>query len=246
MNLEQAGFKKRGHVVLLNGQAKELHEEILKALAKSLKPYYSNRLAASSVISRSTLGIANYIEHFPQNVIYVNKSKCKTPAACFHVFSKLNGKKINSKVGYLVIAPCTRHEGGRWKFPFRLEKFTMLELIILGRPEELFTLKKELRNTVEKTVKAFGCQGKWQVATDAFFLSTNKGAQVMQKLKELKLEYTVLVAKKSVALASFNSHESYFTERFTLAAGNAPLHSLCLAFGLERIVAASLLLRGKP
>jgi hypothetical protein len=80
-------------------------------------------------------------------------------------------------------------------------------------------------------------------ATDAFYLGEKSGARLIQQLKELKREYvTVLDGIAPVALCSINNHERYFAARFGL--GDEDTESTCVAFGLERLTAAGLLLWG--
>ena len=87
--------------------------------------------------------------------------------------------------------------------------------------------------------------GSFKVATDAFFLSSDRGARLVQKLKGLKREFTVTVDTTPVALASVNLHEDYFGRRFEITDGaGQTAWSCCAAFGIERLTAYGLLTWG--
>ncbi len=87
-----------------------------------------------------------------------------------------------------------------------------------------------------------GLQGSFRPATDAFFLGANEGARLIQRLKGLKREYEVQSGFGPVAVASLNYHEDFFGTRFQITSqSGSAAHSLCLAFGLERLTACGLL-----
>jgi hypothetical protein len=145
------------------------------------------------------------------------------------------------------MARCARYEAGKWEYPFRLAGFEMAELVVVGTQAKIGELYDEMRSFAPAMLRGLGFDVQARPATDAFFIGSGEGegARLMQKLKGLKEEYTVRVGAEEVALASLNRHETYFTRRFGIGApGEPPLHSFCLAFGVERLTACGLLLWG--
>src|SRR5438552_15022721 len=112
----------------------------------------------------------------------------------------------------------------------------MAELVVIGTEGEVGELYGEMRSLAPAMLGGLGFDVEARAATDAFFMGSGDGAgaRVIQKLKELKEEYTVRLGGEEVALASLNRHETYFTRRFDIGApGGPPPHSFCLAFGLQ-------------
>jgi hypothetical protein len=110
----------------------------------------------------------------------------------------------------------------------------------------LETARAGVKKSLEQEFDSLRIAGKFTIATDAFFLEKSEGARILQKMKQLKLEFQLPINQEHVALASINNHEEYFTARFgiKLSRGRAA-SSFCVAFGLERLVAASLLVWNK-
>lgn len=235
--------------VILSGRAAALLDRWIAYLTRLLQRYYTEALRAPLFLTRETLETAGYLQHFPQQVLLTSNAadpdgpgRCLTPAACFHVYPRMTGQAIeNDPTGILIEARCARHEGGDWVFPFRNSSFHMLELVLFGSLASLEAARDEVRPMLSSALAGAGIQGIWRPATDAFFLGNDDGARLIQKLKELKLEYTVDCAGQPLALASINSHEEYFGKRFDIRAAGSAAHSCCIAFGLERLTAYSLL-----
>ena len=114
----------------------------------------------------------------------------------------------------------------------------MLETVLFGEPDRLLQKRAELIEYVGMAFSKLGIKGSFETASDAFFLPEDAGAKLMQQLKGTKLEYQVHLGKKNVALASLNYHENHFTAAFSI--GTETTHSMCVAFGIERLAAHSL------
>ncbi len=213
------------------------------------KDHYDERIHPQLLISQKTLKKAKYLEHFPQNVFgTVNQSKSLpqfiTPAACLHVYPRLEGKRINH-FSALITAHCARYEDGKWNLPYRLQDFHMTELVVLGDEKIVNKKKHDIQVLLEKTFTEFGFKGNFENATDAFFLGQDDGAKVMQQLKKLKQEYVVRDGKQAIAIASINSHEEFFSKNFNIKTKSALAYSFCTAFGIERLTSYSLKIWGK-
>jgi seryl-tRNA synthetase len=226
-----------------------LFQAWLLFLPNFFEDHYDEYIHPELLISGDILRKTKYLDHFPQNVFgTVNQSKVLsqfiTPAACLHVYPRLEGKKINY-FSALITAHCARFEGGKWKPPYRLQDFHMTELVVLGDEKTVSKKKDDIQILLEKTFAEFGFKGNFENATDAFFLGQDNGAKVMQQLKKLKQEYIVKDGKQSIAIASLNSHEEFFSKQFNIKTKTAPAHSFCAAFGVERLTSYSLKIWGK-
>ena len=218
-----------------------LPEEIKKSMVQIennirdvLAPYYQNEIQGKETISEEILKTSGYAEHFPHQLAKEQGSFC-TPASCLHVYQEV---KINEDVpvqGVLINCLCTRNENEQWKYPFRLKKFHMLELVLVSNQKDLEHYRQELKQMMTQIFEQFEIPGALVSATDAFFLAEHEGARLMQKMKQLKQEFQTKIDDETIPLASLNYHEEYFTSRFSISTGK---HSLCLAFGLERIAFA--------
>ena len=250
INMKNLGFYPldNGNVLLIN-ESKILFDRLLNYLSKIFKPYYSNVVETPPFISENILNRSEYSKHFPQNLVKIyqnppnSKSTYATPAPCLHVYSLLQNKTITKKnLGYMVIGTCGRYENGNWKFPFRLSSFHMLEFVIFGSKAYVDSTRKNLIALCGKKIKILDIPGKFCNATDSFFMATNEGAKVIQKLKELKKEFRTEINGKDVALFSINNHEDYFTKRFNIKLKSvSEPSSICIAFGIERLIACGLL-----
>ncbi|MEM3074344.1 MAG: aminoacyl--tRNA ligase-related protein [Candidatus Pacearchaeota archaeon] len=250
--LEDNGFCFNGNgTIRLSGLAFELYNALIKYISKTLEPYYDESLKVSSIIKKDILNKTGYMNNFPQHLIkfddkLVNlKDYFLTPASCFHVYPLLDNTSVNKK-GYLVLSQCGRYEDGKWEAPFRLPSFTMLEVVVFGSEEYIERVRSEILLIVKRLFVKIGLEGDFFTATDAFYLNNNSGAKILQKIKELKKEYRVKIENDDVALMSINKHEKYFSNRFNISLDSKKIaESMCIAFGLERLVAIGLIKWGK-
>ncbi len=203
-----------------------------------------------ATIQENVLKRSGYIGHFPQNVMRANslqgdsQTLYMTPATCLHVYEGIADTSLVRNVVHLIEGDCMRYEGGVWEHPYRLPAFTMIELVAIGSPEHIETILSKVEFAIEALFSSANLPVVVIPATDAFFLGNDDGAKVMQKLKGLKNEYVIRLGDKEISLASRNLHEDYFGKAFNIRSGNAVAHSLCAAFGLQRLAYASVALWG--
>ncbi len=217
-------------------------------LQNIFRPHYDSVFNPSLFISKKVLLDAKYLDHFPHQLFTVidplnSAEQFVTPAACLHVYPELKGKKVK-KYATFGTAHCARFENGYWQAPYRLPDFHMAELVIIGNEKEVTKKIKEIKGLIEKIFVNFGFKGDFKNATDAFFLGQDEGAKMIQQLKGLKQEFMVHDGKNKVALASINNHEDFFGKRFNIKGDKSFSHSLCVAFGIERLTAYSLKIWG--
>ncbi len=250
--LEDSGFCFNDDgTIRLSGLAFDLYNSLITYISKTLEPYYDESLHFSSIIKKDILNKTGYMDNFPQHLIkfddkLVSLKDCfLTPAACFHIYPLLDNTSINKR-GYLVLSQCGRYEGGKWEAPFRLSSFTMLEVVVFGSEEYIEIVRSETLLKFKEFFAKIGLEGDFFTATDAFYLDNNSGAKILQKIKELKKEYRVKIGNEDVALMSINKHEKYFSNRFNISLDSKKIaESMCIAFGLERLVAIGLIKWGK-
>ncbi len=248
--LTDAGFlfSEKGGVTL-RGPAHKLFMLWIEYISLLLKPYYISSIQTSPFIEKEILVDSGYINHFPQHLFSATASSGQgrflSPASCLHIYPYFKKKEILKTESFLTIGNCCRFENGAHVFPFRSAHFHMLELVMIGEAEELQKRYTDICNLVAKTLDSLGINGMVVDATDAFFLGESEGARLIQKIKALKKEYVAEWGGKQVALASFNNHEDYFAKKFSFSMSNKKANSFCIAFGLERLVAWSLLSWGK-
>ncbi len=138
-----------------------------------------------------------------------------------------------------VEGPVARFEAGAWRFPFRLASFRMAELVVIGSAASVEHAGTVLEERLTAIFDRLGLEGGWRPATDPFFGPGGRGARVLQAMSGAKHEYWP--ANPAVAVASLNRHADTFGRAFEITAARRDAHSLCLAFGLERLTAAGLL-----
>lgn len=244
--LAAAGYRNLGGGrVLLEGPAADLLAGWRRWLQALLQPPAELRVEAPPLIEPEVLRASRYPAHFPQQVVRWRGMRppllYASPAACLHWYPALSGAPVRRPRAALVEATCSRFEGGHWRFPYRLAGFRMLELVVVGDSERVERSRVEMLARVEAAFRRLRLEGAWGAAHDAFFLGSNSGAQAMQLLQESKREYRVAPAGR-IALASCNRHQDTFGRAFGIRlASGRPAHSMCLAFGLERLTAVGLL-----
>ena len=198
----------------------------------------------SLFISESVLRRSEYLPHFPHQVMRASPlqgsgvTQPLTPATCLHVYEYLAGLQLSKPFCVLTEGTCVRYEEGAWKPPYRLPAFTMMELVLVGEEPFITKAHEALLVRTPSFFKDALLSVTAMPATDAFFLGTSEGALRLQQIKGLKKEF--VREGGQTALASLNLHEDYFGKHFDISANRAVAHSLCLAFGLERLAATSL------
>lgn len=159
-----------------------------------------------------------------------------TPAACYHFYIHYQSQNLNEPLYLTTKCRCFRNEE-YYKPLERQWNFSMREIVCVGSMEEIQTFISAMRKNVESFIESVGLPINWDVATDAFFDPDNNPKYLMQKLQPNKTE---MVFDHRLAIGSINLHRNYFGESFSITRNDEPAHSACVAFGLERWVAAIL------
>jgi hypothetical protein len=122
----------------------------------------------------------------------------------------------------------------------------MHEIILMGNPERVGEVREQLLGRVLDLARHIGLRGRIVQANDPFYGSVEgRARRVLQQASQLKLELVVDTGDGELAIASFNRHEDYFGRAFSIASpeGN-PIHTACVAFGVERWMKAVITARG--
>lgn len=153
------------------------------------------------------------------------------PATCYKVYLGLQGQSLAFPRVVGCIAKCFRHEDKPLDH-YRGLNFTMKEFVYLGSADEA---KLHLDNgiaIINQLMAALDISFSYEVASDAFF---DQSSSVATLARAFPTKQEVIF--EGHAVASLNYHRNYFGRKFRISLGNVPIHTSCVAFGLERWVA---------
>ena len=245
--LARAGYQDAGGgLVQLEADAAYLAGALRHTLHTRLRPD-AEMLQAPDEIEHSALHRSGYLDAFPKQLIAAgSRTRYATPAACLHLYPRLEGKRLSEDPLFsMIVARCGRHEGGHWRFPFRLCRFEMVEVVVVGSAATVARAAARLESRLCRLLGRLGVTGTLVPAADPFFAGGPRAGRVFQLLHDAKHEYRAGVGRRTVALASLNKHRDHFTARFGISARSGGVaHSACLAVGLERLTAWCLLTWG--
>ena len=123
--------------------------------------------------------------------------------------------------------------------------FSMREIVVLGTREDVERVRHRVLRRLDRFVTALALDGAIEAADDPFFTSESAGRALAQKAGALKLELRLsLDGGRRIAAASLNRHHDHFGRAFAISLRGAPVHSGCMAFGIERWVLAFLTQHG--
>ncbi|EST38935.1 hypothetical protein N566_04790 [Streptomycetaceae bacterium MP113-05] len=205
---------------------------------------------APPVIALDTVERAGYPVSFPHLLGTVRASPADgapgatdlvlTPAACHHVYPLLQGRPLTEPLTVEVEAVCFRAEATGETG--RLRSFRMYEIVRVARAEEAAAWRDRMLREAEAFLGELGLSTDVVPANDPFFGRSGRLRAQVQKAQELKWEVTTEVTDGvTQAVASANCHKEHFGEAFEISdADGAPVHSACLAFGLDRLLLALL------
>lgn len=108
----------------------------------------------------------------------------------------------------------------------------MKEYVCLGAPEDSRRHVEDGAARVERLMAALEIPFVFETATDPFFDASSSVA-ILSRASPTKREVVV----NGKAIASLNQHRSYFGAKFGIRLDGAPVHTSCVAFGLERWIA---------
>ncbi len=162
------------------------------------------------------------------------------PAACYAVYIALQGTEHPGVPRAVTVrGTCFRSER-IFETLIRQPSFSMREIVHLGDAASVKAFLEEARERVMAIAAEWGIAPSLEVATDPFFDPARSPKYLHATLFPSKHE----LIDRGIALASLNNHRNYFGQAFCISSGGAPIHTACVAFGIERWVAAILLQHG--
>jgi seryl-tRNA synthetase len=173
---------------------------------------------------------------------------CLSPAVCYHVYHLHQDRSIPAAgTAHGVCGSCFRYEAGNTSDLRRLWDFTMREVVFMGTREDVLRRREAAIHRVAELLDEHGLAGEIRTASDPFFVAPDAAAKTYFQLSsETKFEISLLLPESErLAVGSFNYHTDFFGRAFAIAVdGHGPMHSVCVAFGLERWVHAVLAQHG--
>ena len=167
---------------------------------------------------------------------------CLSPAVCYHTYGALMNQELPAGRAsvYTGQGRCFRYESKNLTGLDRLWEFSMREIVWLGERALVLAAREAAINLSWKLVEALDLSARIETACDPFFANDFPALRFFQLANDLKYELKVDVAPdRAIACASFNYHERFFGSRFGIRAGDGePAHTVCAAFGLERLLYA--------
>ncbi len=173
---------------------------------------------------------------------------CLSPAVCYHVYHLFQDQTLPAAgTAHAVCGSCFRYESTNMRDLRRLWDFTMRETVLMGAREDVLR-KRELGNDlVARFLEDHQLAGEIRTASDPFFIAPDAPAKTYFQLSaETKYEISLLLPDdERLAVGSLNYHTDFFGRAFNVEVeGAGPMHSVCIAFGLERWVYAFLAQHG--
>lgn len=168
------------------------------------------------------------------------------PAVCYHVYATLAGQVMSQATCVTCEGTCWRHEGRAARPLERGWSFTMREAACVGDRAAVDATLATQRADALMLAARLGLEADIEVASDPFFAPTSRGRALMQRMRELKHELRLPAGNgRTVAAASFNHHEHYFSTAFDISLpGGEPAVTGCAAYGVERWLLAVLAVHG--
>jgi seryl-tRNA synthetase len=175
-----------------------------------------------------------------------NVDYCLPPTMCYHTFHQHRGRVLSTDRLHVVTArgKSFRYEAAYATTLERLWDFTIREIVFLGAHDEVLAARDTFMRRMFTVVENLGLAGRCEVGNDPFFGAADTAGRIWsQRLLGLKFELRLPVAAgRDIAVGSFNFHDDLFGRVFDIrhGAGNEPVRSGCVGFGLERLVYAFL------
>jgi seryl-tRNA synthetase len=173
---------------------------------------------------------------------------CLSPAVCYHVYHRHEGVTLPAEGAvYNVRGKCFRYEAANMQGMSRLWDFTMRELVFLGSGESVLQQRQQCVEAVGAFLDQLGLAGEIRTASDPFYIAPDMASKTyFQLTAETKYEVSALLpGDERLAVGSLNYHTDFFGRAFEIGIeGSGPAHSVCIGFGLERLVCAFLAQHG--
>ena len=169
---------------------------------------------------------------------------CLSPATCYHVYHLHAGKTLPlSGTVHGVCGKCFRFESTNTSDLRRLWDFTMREVVFMGTRDQVMKERERGLELMAELLDTHRFASEIRTASDPFFIAPDAMAKThFQLSSETKYQMSALLPNgERLAVGSLNYHTDFFGRAFDVQLeGGGPMHSVCIAFGLERWVHAFL------
>ena len=228
--------------LVMRGSVAELRDFLDATVCAWASELGATGLSFPDDIPLSSLDRAGFTTAFPDKLVRDGET-VRSPAVCYHHYPTLTDCTVDASSIVTALGRCYRNEfdENSTHAVERLREFTMREIITVGTPQVVESVRRDLMMRVEAWTKELGLGGAVEVATDPFFTDESRGRLLMQQLLPLKYELRLQVdrAGRTVAAASFNNHHDHFSKAFRIGLQSGEsAHTGCVAFGWERWVIA--------
>lgn len=173
---------------------------------------------------------------------------CLSPAVCYHVYHRNQGRTLDPAGAiYRVHGKCFRYEATNLNGMTRLWEFSMRELVFLGPSDSVLDQRQQCLETFGAFFDELGLACEIRTASDPFYIAPDAPSKTyFQLTAETKYEVSALLPDdERVAVGSLNYHHDFFGRAFDIKIdGGGLAHSVCIGFGLERLVCAFLAQHG--
>ena len=200
----------------------------------------AREIVPGPVLSLAALARAEYLTSFPGRAVVVGDAGTAEfavpPAACLHCYADLADRRLDaSPMVFALRNRCARGDEAVDSGHGRLREFTMREIVVIGRAEEVDRARRALMRRTQTYLTRLDLAATIEVATDPFHTAAARGKLALQRLRALKYELRMPLAGATIAVASFNYHEDHFGRAFGIALPDgSPANTACVAFGIER------------
>ncbi len=240
----------------------------------AVSPAAGSAVTYPPVIPRSTIVRAEYLAAFPQLVGSVSTWRgtpatmghllatadtgpdwgpemtasdvVLSPAVCYHLYPGYADSRLDHPVVADVRGFCFRAEATTELGRFR--SFRMREFVGIGTRDWCVGQHTQWLALVTDLLTSFGLTPSVDPASDPFFGPGRRLLAAAQRDQGFKLELRVPLEPGGplTAIASVNQHADHLGNRFAISTSDAaPAHSLCAAFGVDRIVLALIFAHGE-
>jgi seryl-tRNA synthetase len=167
-----------------------------------------------------------------------------SPAVCYHLYFALADQPLpGGKVVATAVGTCFRYEAINLASLERLWNFTMREIIFVGPKDFVLENREIARQRMAKVLEEIGMAYRVESANDPFFIGEFRKQAAFQSAFQLKFEIRARLPFKdsTLAVGSYNYHQDFFGRNLNInLPDGAPVHTGCVAFGLERVAFAFL------
>jgi len=167
-----------------------------------------------------------------------------SPAVCYHLYFSLADKPLpGGQLAATAVGNCFRYESINLASLERMWNFTMREVIFVGAKDFVLQNRETGRERMRGFFEEIGLAYRVESANDPFFIGEFKKQAAFQSAFQLKFEIRARLPFKdsTLAVGSYNYHQDFFGRILNISLPDgSPVHTGCIAFGLERMAFAFL------